>query len=190
MSYKDIPRMVSEFLLRRQIGRYYSSQIAYYSTTTIVISADTLFAIPFWVAFPRETFDRIAINVSTGTGTVGDVARLGIYRDNGDCYPSDLILDAGEVAVDTVGVKEITISQILEAGLYWLALLANSAPTLRAVYAHYNIGSILLGLPSTLDSIATHYSVSQTYGALPSPFPTGATYQTSANAPLIALRKA
>jgi hypothetical protein len=59
---------------------------------------------------------------------------LGIYLDNGACFPGALLLDAGTVAVDTTGTKTITINQTL-FGLYWLAyedLQVTSAPTVTA----------------------------------------------------------
>lgn len=72
------------------------------------------------------TFDRIACSVTAG-GTAGAVVRLGIYNDDSNGLPSTLILDAGTVASTTTGVKEITISQTLAAGSYWLAEAAQVA---------------------------------------------------------------
>jgi hypothetical protein len=75
------------------------------------------------------TFDRLAIATSStfvGTATL----RLGLYADaNGT--PSTLILDAGTVSATAINtVYEITISQSLNAGFYWMAFCQQgTAPT-------------------------------------------------------------
>jgi hypothetical protein len=75
------------------------------------------------------TLDRIAIVTGTafsGTATV----RLGIYSDNGG-VPSTLVLDAGTVSATAASTSyEITISQSLSSGFYWLAFCQQgTAPT-------------------------------------------------------------
>jgi hypothetical protein len=135
-------------------------------------------------------FDRIAINVTTA-GASGTRARMGIYRDNGSGYPSSLIpgTDVAEVAVDSTGVKENVIDVTLQPGLYWLALISNGAPAVRAVPVA-SADSKILGLGSDLGTApGLAYSISYTYGALPSTFPSGASVLTS-TIPLIALRRA
>lgn len=79
------------------------------------------------------TVDRITCEV-TATGA-SSVFRMGIYSDSATRpgYPGALLLDAGTVDSATgTGVKEITISQLLSPGLYWLAGVAQGgAPTMR-----------------------------------------------------------
>lgn len=92
--------------------------------------------------------DRIGINV-TVLGEAGSVVRLGIYKDNGLGQPDYLILDAGTVPGDgSTGIKEITISQWVLPGRYWLAAVAQlcptTGPTVRA-----STGSPLVFLPDT-----------------------------------------
>jgi hypothetical protein len=78
------------------------------------------------------TFDRIACRVNTAASS-GGVVRLGIYEATSDGLVGNLILDAGTVATNSTGVKEITISQTLAAGKYWLAVVGQVAGcTLRA----------------------------------------------------------
>jgi hypothetical protein len=74
------------------------------------------------------SFDRLAIRSSTFLGST--TVRLGIYGDSNG-YPSNLILDAGTVSVTAATtVYEITISQTLQAGIYWLAFCQQgTAPT-------------------------------------------------------------
>jgi hypothetical protein len=171
-------------------GQYYGGfMVGVALTTQSISSTNSLRAFPFFV--PKTmTFDRIAINVTTAASS-GGVARLGIYADNGACYPGTLVLDAGEVATDSTGVKELTISTKLQGGkLYWLAVITGVATgtTVRAIdrAAAYPIN----GLDSALGtSPFLGYAVTQTYGTLPTTFP-GSPTDWSLHVPLIALRKA
>jgi len=67
------------------------------------------------------TFDRIATRTgATHAGT--SVARLGIYNNDANGQPSTVVFDAGTVSCTAANsVYEITISQTLAAGSYWLA---------------------------------------------------------------------
>ena len=75
------------------------------------------------------TFDRIALKTGTtysGTGLV----RMGIYNNSGANKPSTVLLDAGTVSTTAANtVYEITISQTLSAGSYWLAFNMQTAAT-------------------------------------------------------------
>ena len=103
---------------------YYSGMIV--GLTTIVnigANADYVFAIPIIIS-KNTTFDRIAVDVTTACSgvcvTAGANCRLGIYRDTGNVYPGSLIIDAGAVAINVLGLAELVINQPLTAGLYWL----------------------------------------------------------------------
>ena len=95
------------------------------------------------------------------------------------------MLDAGAVGLDTVGTKEITISQVLPAGMYCVVLLASTsssavkAGTLNSV-ALATVGTSAIG---TADTVILG---SATYGALPNTFPS-VTYGTGDSA-LITMR--
>lgn len=67
------------------------------------------------------TIDRIAIYVSTASATAGTFTRLGLYASDSTGQPGALLIDAGTVPNDSVGVKEIAVSLPLTAGLYWPA---------------------------------------------------------------------
>ena len=141
----------------------------------VALVANRLWAMPLLVA-RALTIDRLAIHVSTA-GAASTVARLGIYNNGTNNYPGTLLLDGGTVAVDSTGVKELSLasSQALTKGLYWLALVLDGAPTLRLVY----ISMSPIGQIST-DFSETPYGawmVTQTYGALPDPFTAGGAAQ-------------
>ena len=148
-------------------------------TATLTARAlDVLTASPF-IASKTLTLDRIGLEVGT-IGSIGAVARLGIYADNGNMYPGALVLDAGTVPVDAVAVSTITISQVLPPGLYWLVYVHNSAvsPVFRTISAA-NMGNPL-GISAVFGTApGTAVNVAFTYAALPNPFPAGAGVQTS-----------
>lgn len=158
----------------------------YYSEdTTVNLVAGTFLAAPFSV--PRAmTFDRIGIYVATAdvSGTPDKTAYLGIYNDGTNLYPGTLVKDAGTVLVNATGIVAATLSPSvsLDKGLYWVALVSNGTPTLRAAY----LGAPLIGLYSTWQIAQGAWKIASSYGALPATFPaSGATHQ---DAPLIAMR--
>lgn len=94
------------------------------SRTTFTLPVNRLFFVPFPIATERA-IDRIAFEVTTG-GTAGSVGRLGIYADD-DGNPGALLLDAGTVDTTSTGAKEIAVAETLDAGLSWLAIVAQVA---------------------------------------------------------------
>jgi hypothetical protein len=99
------------------------------------------------------TYDRIAITTAStfvGTSTV----RLGIYN-NLDGEPSTVVLDAGTVSPTAASTNyQITISQSLSAGFYWLAFCQQgTAPTTGnyqgATSVGANLNSIINGQNSS-----------------------------------------
>jgi len=74
--------------------------------------------------------DRIAV-YTTGTYAGTSSVRLGIYNhDITTGRPSTVLLDAGTVSVTTASTYfQITISQSLSSGYYWLAMNQQSTPT-------------------------------------------------------------
>jgi len=100
------------------------------ATTSIVTgslaSIDRTYYVPILVSSITAT--RIALaTYSTFSGT-GITMRLGIYNnDSVNNVPSTVLLDAGTVSPSVADTGyEITISQALPAGLYWLAAKLNA----------------------------------------------------------------
>lgn len=183
------------FLRIKKTGRYFGSFFTGGAITTQALtSANSLRAFPFFVPKTMK-FDRIAIRVSTAaTGTTPRV-RLGVYEDKGDgnVYPGALALDAGEVAVNTIGLKELVIDLTLKGGkLYWLALIGQDTASLvaAAIPAADSLATFL-GLDNSLSGTPyLGYAIVQAYGVLPANFPTDTPTDWSLPVPLIALRKA
>jgi len=165
--------------------RYFTASEGATAITTLALTANRLYAIPF---FCPQTFVMGQIDIYVSTAGTGN-ARMGIYEDNGKVYPGKLLLDAGEVSIASTGVKGITVTKKLRGGkLYWLALVSNGTPTVRASAVGSNL-SIFFGLDSTLGTAwGTFYYVSFTYAALPNPFTSGATIATG-SMPNVYMRK-
>ena len=157
--------------------RFYSALTDQSQATSTTITQNHLYATP--VAFMASDFNRIGIEV---TAPLANAAiRLGIY-DNLNGVPNNLILDAGYVATDTIGKKEIAITFESPLDWYWLCALPSANTTC------YTINSA--GLPSnitgSIDSLEGDYANSA-YGPLPSTFPSlSASFE---NPPAVWLRK-
>jgi hypothetical protein len=77
--------------------------------------------------FRRHTFTSIACSVNTGAAT--EVLRLAIYNDGGG-IPTTLKKEFGStIDASTAGTKEIVENSVLDAGLYWLAMVAQVVAT-------------------------------------------------------------
>lgn len=168
-------------------NRYFSSAVLGKDLSTMAITSARLYGLPF---FCPTTFKmgQIDIYVSSGSGSV----HLGIYEDNGQCAPGKLLYDSGAVDASSSGVKGVTVTKSLRGGkLYWLALLANSTPTLRAAPWATSVNNLLstfFGHSSSLESnFRWALYRSQSYGALPDPF--GGSLTIGTDTPLIFLRK-
>lgn len=143
------------------------------------IVANRLYFIPIYIGDTR-TLDRIGLRVSSA-GAAGTVARMGIYEadlvsgSQNQIQPGDLILDAGTVAVDSTGNKEITISQEMTPGFYFLAFSSDGAPSLNGINSAQVISSPVTGLASSLASTASitivWSNVADGAAALPDPAP-------------------
>lgn len=162
------------------LNQWYTSPNTGTALGTGAPTANVLRAIPFIVT-KVTTIDQMAINVTT---LLAGLARIGIYADNGNNYPGALIVEATSVTqidTGTAGVKIATggLPVTLQPGLYWLAIVANAASTIRA----HVVASMLpvLGYASTLPTTASlGWSVALTYAALPTTF-------TAGGAPIIAI---
>lgn len=110
-------------------GQYYFANInqPIDSASSVASAADRTLIVPF-IVYESVTFDRVAFRVSTFSGA-GTEARLGIYN-NSDGFPTTVLATLGTSLTDSNGIKEITISQTLASGAYFVALQTQSNPTL------------------------------------------------------------
>lgn len=130
---------------------------------------------PYWA--PKAfSISRIAINIGTA-GSAGSVVRIGAYNDDNG-VPGSLIFDAGTVDSTTSGNKEITTTQTLPAGRFWLAaVVQGGAATVARISATtgnnaWNSNAMLAtqggGLDGAVYFALVRYGFTET-GALPTP---------------------
>ena len=124
---------------------------------------------PFWLP-AAKSISRIAVTVPTA-GSAGSVVRIGAYNDDNG-VPGTLIFDAGTVNSTTTGDKEITTSQTLPAGRFWLAaVVQGGASTLARLggvtqTSTWNLNAFL---SPYLDAVYWAYFKASVSGALPDP---------------------
>ena len=124
--------------------------------------------------FRKMRFDKIGIYV-TGAGGVGARVRVGLHKDNGAFYPSDLLLDSGELNAESTGIKTKAIDLTSEPGVYWVVVITNDGTIDLACTgdtAFLSFGGE--GAPDFSVSQKGSWYITQTYGPLPNPFPAGA----------------
>ena len=112
--------------LKRQSASYMRTPILLQNTFSVINQRS--YYMPIYVE-STTTFDRLALSTASafvGTATI----RMGIYNDSSG-VPSTLVLDAGTVSATAASTNyEITISQSLSSGYYWLAFAQQgTAPT-------------------------------------------------------------
>ena len=158
--------------------RWYTIPTVGFVSLSGTMGRDILKVIPFIAPRNPTVLDRIAIKLDVGLGAE-DFARLGVYADDGNLYPGSLLLDAGTVSLDDLGVKAISID-LTVTGLVWLAYVANASAEI-GVIPRDEIATHVLGWPSTLlssglDNLIARsgYGIAFTFAPLPAPFPSGA----------------
>lgn len=163
-----LPYDVSKY---RTIGtttleRWYCSANINSTLNSATLTTNVLRFVPFIIS-NSTTIDRIGIEVAV-SGSTSSNARLGIYDVSGGTIPNNLIEDSGTVDISLAGVKSININRTLNAGLYYLVMVHNSAvaPQFRIIAAGQ--GNNILGSPSTLGTgIGNVITASYAYAALP-----------------------
>ena len=115
--------------------------------------------------------------------------RLGIYSDAGTGFPGAVLLDAGTIDVTSTGVKEITISQAVTAGLYWLSATPQGSPATPATVSTITSGNYPVGGETgvAVSSANTCYQKTGVTGALAA---WGATVTMGASAARVFVRTA
>lgn len=128
----------SNYYQNRGTTRWVDGVVASGGTTTSLLFASQIYAIPFVVP-ATEQFDREAIEVSTAANPTTNDCRVAIYTDNGNTYPDQLVPNSDSGTnnnIQAVRIYNFSSPITLSAGLYWKALACNTAattmPTLRA----------------------------------------------------------
>lgn len=143
------------------------------SVGTQSLTADQMVCVPLRVP-NAVTINEIAIHVNGTVGTTGSVIRLGIYADSSS-GPGSLILDAGTVVSTSTGLKTITISQALAAGVVWVVCASQGGASTQpqvvtdSGQAYFDAAGQIGFMPDgTLFNVATSLTQASVSGALPS----------------------
>lgn len=144
---------------------------------TVALTTGKMYAYPI-VVDALHTFVALGIFVTTGGSTA--VLRFGIYNDNGGTpVGGSLALDAGTASANTsTAVSQVTISEILNPGTYWLTVVQNSAGSAATVVVDVSTrANAVLGqtAPTNTQAQSSGFgSTASTFtGALPANFPAG-----------------
>jgi hypothetical protein len=152
------------------------------------MTADRLFFVGPFEAKESTTITRLGTSVSTGTGTGGDTAILGIYTDNNG-IPEDLVgTNNAEVAIDVATQVEATVSIDLVAGKkYWMAINCEANVTLEGFANSGNVrdtgGETYNGTSSLIKDTYTYAS------PLPATAPSVLSDYTNETQPMIWFRE-
>lgn len=150
--------------------QYFAGQLrsATYSSTSF--TANVHRAYPF-LSERNVNVNQLAIRVTSPAGP-GMRARLGIYQSisNSNMAPGSLVIDAGEVLIDSVGEKTLNVTQVLNANvMYYFAILLESTVLLQA----FDFGGSFTSYHTDLASVTlVGFQVSQAYGVFPGVFQT------------------
>jgi hypothetical protein len=139
---------------------------------------DNVEATPFMLS-RNATIDTISarVNVAAAAGGKG---RIGIYASTAaTLYPGALVLDAGEVATDAIGQKDLAVGLALTGGvLYWVAVtvgISAGPPTWSGIPAQDLFAAMFGQGTGNFDfNPNTKLRVARAYAALPANFPAGA----------------
>jgi hypothetical protein len=152
--------------------RWYTSMLTAENGSTGIPAANVLRVTPF-IPSRNMTVDRIAALVTSGvTGN----ARLGIYSDDGNLYPSARLVDSGSLSTSVATVIVATVSVALTGGqLYWLAHVHNTA-SVQWQNSQSSAMPSILGLDNALTrgAVGVGWAATFTFAALPTPYPASA----------------
>jgi hypothetical protein len=111
------------------------------------------------------TLSEINANVTTQSSTAGCKSRIAIYNADASWVPTTLVLDCGEIACDSTGVKTLSMTQSLSAGLYFIRLHGDNSASRPSFYTHR--GSPLTGslLGTNVQFVFQIIKTGQTYAA-------------------------
>lgn len=165
-------------------GNYYIAGNHIASAVSNTLGNNTLRFSP-WIVTDTITITRLWAHFTT-SGDANSVLRIGIYNnDSSTMRPSSLVLDAGTISTGTgnagnvatggtAGVYEITVSQALSPGMYWVCGVVQGAATTFPTISVYGAGGSVpfnmpLGttLPIAALSLAYGWQQNSVSGALP-----------------------
>lgn len=159
------------------------------AVSTVAPAITKLWALP--ILLPAGRLSKIGYEVTTAGGS-GNLANVGFFSNTGTAgqlYPGKFMFAGTEADGTATGLKESTITQDIDEGLYWI-VFANGAGTVATVRAvavgglPNLLGSTSTPVPITAISVAATYNSTFTSMLTDSggyyTFPTGGAYETAA----------
>lgn len=168
------------------------------ATSSSALPATDVIAVPIVIG-ESMTLDRISARVVAGGAST---TRLGLYAHSTTAFaPGALLVNGGTISTTTGNTtREVTISQAVTPGVYWIAILCSTTtPTFKVLSANGAIsqGANLLYFDSSASNQFTSNESNKVFRRtsqtnFPDPFG-GAWYDvdgTTAVVPLLAVRRA
>jgi hypothetical protein len=141
------------------------------------VAANTLYVAPLYIPV-AGVYTKASIRVTT---LAAGNCRMGIYVDalGG---PGALLKDLGTVGTGTAGKMEVTFSQVILPGWYWMAAVFDATPTVNCPSGSMGVRDV----SSATSASVLGYSRAFTYAALPAD-ESAAVYAISAVVPLVCI---
>jgi hypothetical protein len=172
-------------------GSYYPPTVGVASGTLTYASSRLFFTAV--VVNETTTFDRIGLEVTTA-GAAGTVTTVHLYSSSAtSLLPDSLITSFGSVAIDSTGIKEITISQVLEPGIYWVGNITNAASSAFRAVTFNPLNLSILNSTATSTTTFTTPLISGFYvstATAPSTINPANIVRLGTSSPIIKMRKA
>lgn len=167
-------------------GGYIPGDNLAFSTSTVAISANVLYCLPFTL---NVDIDALAIAVTTGSA---GAARMGIYACGVDGEPTTLIEEAAVLDTTSIATVAGALAGVRRLNQpVWVVLVSDATPTLASANGVITLANRGFGTTSITTSTARYgFTVAFTYAALPAVFPAGAktAMTSSASVPSLAVR--
>jgi len=155
---------------------------------TVYAYANQLIAVPF-VITKNITLDKIAMVIRQ---TSANNFYYGIYNDDGNVFPNQLLVTSDLKSASTLGAKITDVNITLEAGLYWSAVITNGTIGFGgldslSILSWLGFGNYIEG--TTMKNPITGVRANMTFDSLPNTFPQSG-ISTSQSAPFLLFRVA
>ena len=129
--------------------------------------ANTIYYSPFLVLGTIKVVE-VLCRIQTASTTTGAKNRIAIYNADENWKATSLVLDCGEISVDSTGAKSITINQTLNAGRY-LTRLHTDGSASQPIHTTMR-GSLMTGsFLNNNDQLHHTTLASRTYGVAEDP---------------------
>lgn len=162
--------------LSLRAGTWVGGHVTNATSSSLAVTANRLYLVPFYLPAARG-IQGLGVQVSTA-GAAGTSVRLGVYRPDpaNDYEPGARLLDWGTINTDSTGVRQVTATATLAAGLWYVAGYFSGTPTVVSTTTGSNrpaLGGTSYGVPNVC------FIKDGSFAALPDPAGTGLSGQAT-----------